>query len=894
MGVKVATLAIEIVGDAVKFEKTINNVVRSSNRFAGRIKRMGMDMTQGFTLPIAGAGFASLKWAGDMAKGMADVSTLIGGDIARTNELKQAAMDLRVQFNKSTADITKGMYDTVSAFGDSKDAVGQLGIVAKASVAGVSDTKDSLALLSSVTKGYSDTTIPAMRKASDLAFLAVREGQTTFGELASSIGKAVPWAEKMRVSQEELFSGFAALTGVTGNTAEVSTQLASLYRSLADKEAPGLSKALKALGYDSAETLIQERGLQGALKALISTTDGSAGAVKRMLGRAEGAAAALGIAGTQSEKFANTLEMARNASGLTDEAFKAQTKGVNKLWYELGQLQKRLQNLVIRFGDQLAPTVLEFKDQVVIPLVQKIEGWVEAFGRLTPEAKRVAFGIVGVTAAIGPMLLALGSVQLAVGQLVRIVPKLTWSKGLWKKATALNTTELQKMAAAAEANKAPLTGLDIVGHKFAKRAKGIATATGGAIKALMGMPLPITLGIAAVVLAIGIWKKWGTEIKKWVHQAYVDVKTWVQDKIGPIWEWVKGALGKVVGFYVDYYTGVFNVVKSVYETVKNWLIDKLGPVFDFVIEAVQKVGAPFVWLYNTVATWLGKAKMEVEAGLEKIGEFAEGAKDKVKELAPEVGKGVAGFASGVVEGLGMALDDTGDLLEQLTGPLGEKLRAIMDRMKGMLVTAKQAAEETGEAAEEATEKVTVGAGKAEKKSSSWADHMKQYVQGIRESTEGWFQSFEDGLVDTVMTGKANFKDFADSVIRDLIRIQVRAAFMGPFKGWISNLLGGSSEGETAPGAGAGGEAIDSPVGGDVGPQYASMGAGGGSGAGITVNVYDMAGVGVDVGQPRSDGAGGLNLDITIFRRMVAGMMDAGELDRPMRRNWGLARVGVGR
>ena len=64
-----------------------------------------------------------------------------------------------------------------------------------------------------------------MQKASDLAFLTVKLGQTSFPELASSMGQVVPLAATMKVSQEELFGAMATLTGVTGGTAEVTTQL---------------------------------------------------------------------------------------------------------------------------------------------------------------------------------------------------------------------------------------------------------------------------------------------------------------------------------------------------------------------------------------------------------------------------------------------------------------------------------------------------------------------------------------------------------------------------------------------------------------------------------------------------------------------------------------------
>ena len=135
-------------------------------------------------------------------------------------------------------------------------------------------TTESLNLLSAVTKGYGDTSSEALRKASDLAFMTNKLGQTTFPELAASMGRVVPLASTLAVTQEELFASFATLTGVTGTANEVSTQMSAIQRALI-KTTPQMADAIKKLGFSSAKTLIQERGLVGGLRDLIATTDGS-------------------------------------------------------------------------------------------------------------------------------------------------------------------------------------------------------------------------------------------------------------------------------------------------------------------------------------------------------------------------------------------------------------------------------------------------------------------------------------------------------------------------------------------------------------------------------------------------------------------------------------------
>ncbi|MEZ1437651.1 phage tail tape measure protein [Pseudomonas shirazica] len=55
-----------------------------------------------------------------------------------------------------------------------------------------------------------------------------------------------------------------------------------------------------------------------------------------------------------------------------------------------------------------------------------------------------------------------------------------------------------------------------------------------------------------------------------------------------------------------------------------------------------------------------------------------------------------------------------------------------------------------------------------------------------------FSNMEDSIVTFVKTGKLSFKDFADGVIEDLIRIQVRQAAVG-FLGTAFGFLGGGSQ-----------------------------------------------------------------------------------------------------
>jgi tape measure domain-containing protein len=55
-----------------------------------------------------------------------------------------------------------------------------------------------------------------------------------------------------------------------------------------------------------------------------------------------------------------------------------------------------------------------------------------------------------------------------------------------------------------------------------------------------------------------------------------------------------------------------------------------------------------------------------------------------------------------------------------------------------------------------------------------------------------FEAMEDAVVEFAMTGKVSFKDFANSVIEDIIRILVRTQITGPLAGMLSGMFGGTS------------------------------------------------------------------------------------------------------
>lgn len=255
---------------------------------------------------------------------MANVNSLLSDGQDAAQLYSAEVLDLVDVTKTGAVELTEGLYQIVSAYGAGRDSTEQLEISARAAKAGLSTVTESIDLLSAVTKGYGDTSADMQRQVADLALNTVKLGQTTFPQLAGSIGRVVPLSASLGVSMEELFGVMATGTGVTGTAAEVSTQFRGILESLSNPTAE-MTSLFGRLGVANGEVLIQQRGVAGAIAAVTQAAEASGQPLAKYIGSIEGQTLALALAGGQAESFkANLGEMA-DASGAMEEAFSRNT-----------------------------------------------------------------------------------------------------------------------------------------------------------------------------------------------------------------------------------------------------------------------------------------------------------------------------------------------------------------------------------------------------------------------------------------------------------------------------------------------------------------------------------------------------------------------------------------
>lgn len=395
--------------------KTAKNQTSGLARGVSTFAKTSAAALVGVTAAVVGVAATCGKQAADVEKAMAQTRTLLTGTAdktkARTAELTQDVMNISRVTGRVSTEIAAGSYQVISAFQDTADTASILETATKAAIAGQAETVDTVNALAAVTKAYGDTSARAVTHVSDLSFETIRLGQTTMPELANGIQKASGSAAALHVSQEELYAGFATLTGVIGNTDTVGTALNTLYTKML-KPSKALSKAVESLGYKSAYAMVQQEGLGGTIKKLGQYAGGDATKFAALFSMRD-LKAAQGILNTM-DVYEQKLSELQDADGATDRAFMTSINNWNDMF---GIASNKASVFAQQVGMKLLPYAKDFLSDAmpkidglmdtVLAGIDKIMPKIEAlFKYLSQNGPQVAGVASAVATAWGGMIAA--------------------------------------------------------------------------------------------------------------------------------------------------------------------------------------------------------------------------------------------------------------------------------------------------------------------------------------------------------------------------------------------------------------------------------------------------------------------------------------------------------
>ena len=378
-----------------QIQKTANSIKRTGKN----LESVGTSLTKKVTMPIVGIMTASGKMADTFEKDMGQVNTLLDNH-SHLKSYKNMAVQVSNETGISLHTISEGVYQMISSIGDSGEKTQKIfNVAAKAAKGGGSSVQESVALISSAMKGYDSVNVKTAQSISDMAFQTQKLGVTTYKELASSMQPLFPLGKSLNVSYQELFGSMATLTGVTGNTAEVTTQMKGLFTGLL-KPTESMGKLMKKYGYENGQAMIKAEGMQGVLKILQKETGGQSNKMAQLFSNSRALTAALALTGSQYETFKEKTAKMGKAQGSTEKALQDMQTSMSKLRKTINVVK----NSLTVFGSAVL--------QVVVPpatkAANKLSELTDRFSKLSPETQKFIVKTAMIVAAVGPAVVIIG------------------------------------------------------------------------------------------------------------------------------------------------------------------------------------------------------------------------------------------------------------------------------------------------------------------------------------------------------------------------------------------------------------------------------------------------------------------------------------------------------
>lgn len=255
-------------------------------------------------------------------------NTMAGKNAEGFAKLKNQVAELAKNVPVARDELANGLYQVVSNSVPENNWLNFLNKSAKASVGGVADLGEVVKVTSTVIKNYG-LAWDAAESVQDKIQLTAKNGVTSFEQLAQALPRVTANASTLGVSIDELLASFATLTGVSGNTNEVATQMAAIFTALVKPSSEATEMAEK-MGIEFNAASIQAAG---GLRNFLTQLDASVkeyvaanGVLEqqvyaKLFGSAESLRALTPLTNQLAEKFSENVDAMANSAGTINAAY---------------------------------------------------------------------------------------------------------------------------------------------------------------------------------------------------------------------------------------------------------------------------------------------------------------------------------------------------------------------------------------------------------------------------------------------------------------------------------------------------------------------------------------------------------------------------------------------
>jgi len=236
---------------------------------------------------------------------MARVWTMAGGGIKTFQKLRKEARGLAGDFGLARSSVAKGMYNALSAGVDKSNMESFMSTAAKVAVADGSDISVAVDGITTVLNAFGYEA-EQTEQITDQLFQTVKQGKTTFSELAANLATVAPVAAASNIPLKQILAHVAQLTAQGTPTAQAMTQIRASIQ--------GLNKAL-------GDGWSKQFSYQHGLKKVWNLAGKSQNKLLKMVGSIEGVQAVLGGVGEKADSAMGKLTGMSESAGAAEEAY---------------------------------------------------------------------------------------------------------------------------------------------------------------------------------------------------------------------------------------------------------------------------------------------------------------------------------------------------------------------------------------------------------------------------------------------------------------------------------------------------------------------------------------------------------------------------------------------
>lgn len=255
-------------------------------------------------------------------------NTMAGKNAEGFAKLKNQVAELAKNVPVARDELANGLYQVVSNSVPENNWLNFLNKSAKASVGGVAYLGEVVKVTSTVIKNYG-LAWDAAESVQDKIQLTAKNGVTSFEQLAQALPRVTANASTLGVSVDELLASFATLTGVSGNTNEVATQMAAIFTALVKPSSEATEMAEKMGIEFNAASIKATGGLRNFLTQLDASVKEYAAAngvleqevYAKLFGSAESLRALTPLTNQLAEKFSENVDAMANSAGTINAAY---------------------------------------------------------------------------------------------------------------------------------------------------------------------------------------------------------------------------------------------------------------------------------------------------------------------------------------------------------------------------------------------------------------------------------------------------------------------------------------------------------------------------------------------------------------------------------------------